>query len=286
MANTKAPKAKHPLDPESESWRKLPWRKLEQHVYRIQKRIFKAESRGKTRTVHTLHKLLMKSRAARMIAVRRVTQDNQGKKTAGVDGVKSVPPRQRLEMVEGIHPKRWKSIKAHPVRRVYIPKPGKAEKRPLGIPVMETRAHQTLVKLALEPAWEAKFEANSYGFRPGRSCHDAIAAIYIHINKRAKYVLDADISGCFDNISHSALVHKLGVYPAMKRVIQTWLKAGVLTGEEFTPTEKGTPQGGCISPLLMNVALHGVETMLAEAFTRKEQQPRLIRYADDLVGAI
>src|SRR6266581_1161401 len=135
MANTKAPKAKHPLDPESESWRKLPWRKLEQHVYRIQKRIFKAESRGKTRTVHKLQKLLMKSRAARMIAVRRVTQDNQGKTTAGVDGVKSVPPRQRLEMVEGIHPKRWKSIKAHPVRRVYIPKPGKAEKRPLGIPI-------------------------------------------------------------------------------------------------------------------------------------------------------
>jgi RNA-directed DNA polymerase len=283
MANTKAPRVKQPLDPESESWRTLPWRKLEQHVYRIQKRIFRAESRGETRTVHKLQKLLMKSRAARLIAVRRVTQDNQGKKTAGIDGVKSVPPKRRLEMAECIHPKQWKSIKAQPVRRIYIPKPGKAEKRPLGIPVMETRAHQTLVKLALEPAWEAKFEVNSYGFRPGRSCHDAIAAIYIQINKGEKYVLDADISGCFDTIRHSALIHKLNTYPAVKRVIQAWLTAGTLTGEDFTPTEKGTPQGGCISPLLMNIALHGMEAFLAEAFTRKEKQPRLIRYADDLV---
>jgi len=176
MTNTKAPRNKPSLDPESESWRKLPWRKFEQHVYRIQKRIFRAEQRGNHRAVHKLQKLLMKSRAARMLAVRRVTQDNQGKKTAGVDGVKSVLPKQRLDMVEQIHPTLWKRLKAQPVRRVYIPKPGKAEKRGLGIPVMKTRAHQALVKLALEPEWEAKFEANSYGFRPGRSCQDAIAA--------------------------------------------------------------------------------------------------------------
>ncbi len=189
MANTKAPKSKQPLTPESESWRMLPWRKFEQHVYRIQKRIFQAEQRGNHRAVHKLQKLLMKSRAARMLAVRRVTQDNQGKKTAGVDGVKSVPPSLRLDMVEQIHPTQWKRLKAQPVRRVYIPKPGKAEKRGLGIPVMKTRAHQALVKLALEPEWEAKFEANSYGFRPGRSGQDAIAAIYIFINQKAKYVL-------------------------------------------------------------------------------------------------
>src|ERR1700730_18644756 len=143
MTDTKAPRVKRklPLDPESESWRKLPWRKFEQHVYRIQKRIFQAEQRGNTRAVQKLQKLLMKSRAARLLAVRRVTQDNQGKKTAGVDGVKAVPPAQRLEMVESIHPKQWKEIKTQPVRRVWIPKPGKREKRPLGIPVMTTRAH-------------------------------------------------------------------------------------------------------------------------------------------------
>src|SRR5690348_13092628 len=129
MAYTKAPKTKPALDPESESWNKLPWRKFEQHVYRIQKRIFKAKQQGKTRAVQKLQKLLMKSRAARLLAVRRVTQDNQGKKTAGVDGVKSVPPSQRLEMVECIHPKHGKRKKSPPVRRIYIPKPGKIEKR-------------------------------------------------------------------------------------------------------------------------------------------------------------
>jgi RNA-directed DNA polymerase len=203
MAQTKAPqgKRKRPLDPASESWNKLPWRKLEQHVYRIQKRIFQAEHRGNTRAVHKLQKLLMKSRAARLVAVRRVTQDNQGKNTAGVDGVKSIKPAQRLVMVECIHPKRWKHAKAPPVRRVYIPKPGKPEKRPLGIPVMETRAQQALVKLALEPEWECKFEPNSYGFRPGRSCHDAIAAIFVIIAHKAKYVLDADLKGAFDHAS-------------------------------------------------------------------------------------
>ena len=137
ITKTKAPriKEKSPLDPESESWRKLPWRKFEQHVYRIQKRIFRAEQRGDQRAVQKLQKLLMKSRAARLLAVRRVTQDNQGKKTAGIDGMKSVKPAGRLAMAEHIHPKHWKQMKAKPVRRVYIPKPGKLEKRPLGIPV-------------------------------------------------------------------------------------------------------------------------------------------------------
>jgi RNA-directed DNA polymerase len=138
MAETKAPRNKSDLDPVSESWRKLPWRKLEQHVYRIQKRIFKAEGRGNEQAVRHLQKLVMKSRAARLIAVRRVTQDNQGKRTAGVDGVKSVHPKQRLVMVEKLHPKEWKRRKAKPVRRVYIPKPGKDEKRPLGIPIVRS----------------------------------------------------------------------------------------------------------------------------------------------------
>jgi len=160
MAKTKAPRNKQALDSESESWRRRPWRKFEQPVYRIQKRIFQAEQRGNPRAVHKLQKRLMKSRAARLLAICRVTQDNQGKKTAGVDGVKSVPPSLRLDMVEQIHPTQWKRLKAQPVRRVSIPKPGKAEKRGLGMPIMQTRVHQALVKLALEPEWEAKFEAN------------------------------------------------------------------------------------------------------------------------------
>ncbi len=183
--------------PTIEDWTQTPWRKLEHSVYRLQKRIYKAQSRGNTKAVHSLQRLLMKSQAARMLAVRRVTQDNQGKKTAGVDGVKSVGPMIRLHFVDRLRAHR--TIVARPVRRVMIPKPGKDEKRPLGIPVMLDRAHQALTKLALEPQWEARFEPNSYGFRPGRSCHDAIGAIFTMIMQQDKYVLDADIKGCFDH---------------------------------------------------------------------------------------
>ena len=201
MANRKAPKAKVKLDPESEAWNEKPWRKLEQHVYRIQKRIYRASQCGETRKVQKLQKLLMKSRAARLLAVRRVTQENQGKKTAGVDGIKSVPLKERPAMAQLIHPKHWKRSKPKPVRRMWIPKPGKAEKRPLGIPTMLERAKQALVKAGLEPEWEAQFEPNSYGFRPGRSCYDAIAAIFNAIRYKPKFVLDADIKGCFDHAS-------------------------------------------------------------------------------------
>jgi RNA-directed DNA polymerase len=270
-------------DQKSVAWNKLPWRKLEQHVYDIQKRIYRASQRGETRKVEKLQKLLMKSRSARLLAVRRVTQDNQGKKTAGIDGVKSVSPNGRFELVERIHPKYWKRDHPNPVRRVWIPKPGKPdEKRPLGIPVLWERAQQALVKLALEPAWEAKFEANSYGFRPGRSCHDAIAAVFLAIRLKPKFVCDADIKGAFDHINHEELLNKLHTYPQIRRLIKGWLKAGVLEKSEFTPTESGTPQGGVISPLLMNIALHGMEQAMAEA-KYKQGKPLLVRYADDFV---
>src|SRR5574340_487109 len=145
----------------SGAWHELPWRKLEQHVYRIQKRIYRASQRGNTRQVERLQKLLLKSEAARLLAVRRVTQDNQGKKTAGVDGIKSVPPKGRFLMVKELHMKHWNNPKnPHPVRRVWIPKPGKKEMRPLGIPTMMERAKQALVKMALEQAWDGVFEPN------------------------------------------------------------------------------------------------------------------------------
>jgi RNA-directed DNA polymerase len=194
-------KPKQPLDPESEAWNKLPWRKLEQHCFRIQKRIYRASQRGNTRAVQKLQKLLMKSEAARLLAVRRVTQDNQGKKTAGIDGVKSLKPKERIVMATDIHPQGWKGQTARPARRVWIPKPGKAEQRPLGIPPMIERCKQALVKMGLEPEWEARFEPNSYGFRPGRSCHDAIGAIFLAIRSKPKFVFDADIKGAFDHAS-------------------------------------------------------------------------------------
>src|SRR5947208_14497304 len=142
MKNRKAPRQGAIPEPASEAWNKLPWRKLEKHTFRIQKRIYRASQQGNVRAVHKLQKLLAKSQAARLVAVRRVTQDNQGKKTAGVDGVKSVPPKQRFDLAERIHPKYWKRGASQPTRRVWIPKPAKDEKRPLGIPTMVTRAHQ------------------------------------------------------------------------------------------------------------------------------------------------
>ncbi|HKF38366.1 MAG TPA: group II intron reverse transcriptase/maturase, partial [Ktedonobacteraceae bacterium] len=268
------------------AWRELPWRKLEQYVYRVQKRIYRASQRGNRRQVEKRQKLLLKSEAARLVAVRRVTQDNQGKKTAGVDGVKSVPPKERLLMVKELHTRRWNNRKKpHPANRVWLPKPGKAEQRPLGIPTMMERAKQALVKMALEPAWEAVFEPNSYGFRPGRSSHDAAEAIFNGSKGKSKFVFDADIKGCFDTIDHEALLKKLSTFPKLTRLIRGWLKAGVLEGQEFTPTEQGTPQGGVISPLLANVALHGMEKVAKEGFGKDHsvEKPILVRYADDFV---
>jgi len=195
MAETEASAAE---TPRIEDWTQTPWRKLEQHVFRLQKRIYRAQARGNTKAVHSLQRLLMKSQAARMLAVRRVTQDNHGKKTAGVDGVKAVGPMIRLLFVERLRTP--EAMKAQPVRRVFIPKPGKPhESRPLGIPVLLDRAHQALAKLALEPQWEARFEPDSDGFRPGRSCHDVIEALFKQVVFAPKYVLDADIKGCFDH---------------------------------------------------------------------------------------
>jgi RNA-directed DNA polymerase len=282
MKDRKAPQARPTADPASETWNRLPWKNLEKHTFRIQKRIYRASQRGNVRAVHTLQKLLTKSEAARLIAVRRVTQDNQGKKTAGVDGVKSVPPKQRFELVKRIHPNDWKRSASPPARRVWIPKPGKTEQRPLGIPTMLTRAQQALGKMALEPEWEARFEPNSYGFRPGRSCQDAIEAILNAIRYKPKCVFDADISGCFDTINHSALLAKLNTSPAMRHIVKLWLKAGVVDMGVFAPTEKGTPQGGVASPVLANIALHGMEQVISTYHTGQEKA-LLVRYADDFV---
>ena len=197
-------------------WKEIPWKKLEKRIYKLQKRIYKASSRGDVKAVRRLQKTLMRSWAAKCLAVRRVSQDNQGKKTAGIDGVKSLTPVQRLKLVNKL---KLSQKKAKPTRRVWIPKPGTEEKRPLGIPTMDDRAKQALAKLALEPEWEARFEPNSYGFRPGRSCQDAVEAIYTAINKKAKYVLDADIAKCFDRINHEALLEKVNTFPTLRRQI-------------------------------------------------------------------
>jgi RNA-directed DNA polymerase len=175
-------------------WNTIRWKKIERVVVKLQPRIYRAQLRGDGKTVRKLQRLLMKSRSAKLLAVRRVTQDNRGKQTAGVDGIKSLPPNKRLELADTLN----LNSQANPVRRVRIPKPGTEETRPLGIPTLHDRALQAVVKLALEPQWEARFEPNSYGFRPGRSAWDAIGALYVLINQKANWVLDADIATCFD----------------------------------------------------------------------------------------
>jgi RNA-directed DNA polymerase len=278
-------------------WNKIPWRKVEVSVFKLQKRIYRASLENNVKQVDRLQKLLLSSTNAKSLAVRRVTQDNQGRKTPGIDGVAKLTQAARLELVE-----RMKICgKSKPVRRIWIPKPGKLEKRPLGIPTMAERAKQALVKIVLEPEWEAKFEPNSYGFRPGRSAHDACQAIYIALSKKQMHILDADISGCFDNINHEALLKKLKTFSLMRRVIKGWLKAGIMENGTFYPSEAGTPQGNVISPLLANIALHGLEddtkqALLQDLMAHQKEKGRgkgskralntlsIIRYSDDFIA--
>ena len=267
----------------SDEWIAINWKNIQKNVYRLQTRIFKAKRRGDTKQVRRLQKLMIKSRSAKLLAVRRVTQDNAGKKTAGVDGIKSLSPKQRLELANNL----YLTGKSKPTRRVMIPKPGtKDEKRPLGIPCMIDRARQALAKLVLEPEWEAVFEPNTFGFRPGRGVHDAIEAIFLRIRYKAKYVLESDIQKCFDKINHQALLNKLNTFPLLRRQIKAWLKAGAVEDGKLNPTNEGTPQGGVISPVLTSIALHGLETAIRNCISpRKDKQSELTIaiYADDLV---
>jgi group II intron reverse transcriptase/maturase len=271
--------------PKTANKARLPWSALELQVVRMQKQIAQACQRGDRQAVHNLQQRLMESEAARLLAVHRVTEENQGKHTAGVDGIKSLTHQERLAMASTIHPKNWNHQPPMPVRRVWVPKPGTTEQRPLAVLSMIDRCKQALVKLALEPEWEVKFELHSYAFRPGRGTHDAIAAILVAIERHPCFVFDADIEGAFDHINHAVVLEKLQAAPAIRRTIHAWLTAGVMDGEVYSASETGIAQGGVLSPLLMNVALHGMEEVVRGGSGNGDvrEQPLLIRYADDFV---
>src|SRR5713226_2289832 len=268
-------------------WDFVNWRKAGRIVANLRQRIFRAARANDHRKVRSLQKLMLRSRSNILMSVRRVTQGNAGRNTPGVDKVlvkTSAARGQLMDQLSAFQP--WRT---RPVRRVYIPKKSDSSKRrPLGIPTMIDRSLQAMVKNALEPAWESRFEGSSYGFRPGRNAHDAIEKIYRLScpNKRKKWIVDADIKGAFDNISHDFLLKALGDVPG-KALIRQWLKAGYLEDGRYHDTPTGTPQGGVISPLLLNVALHGMEAALGVTFNNRGQidgsKRAVVRYADDFV---
>lgn len=254
----------------SQSWKNLPWKKFQKRVFNIQKRIYKAVQAGNIRRAKQLQKLLIRSRAARFIATRQIIQLNNGRKTAGIDGLtqKHYHFEKRLKLVETINQKRWEHSN---VRQIKIPKKN-GEYRRLGIPTIQDRVWQCLIKMALEPAHEATFHERSYGFRPGRSTHDCQKMIFNNLNSGnrgdEKRILSLDIKSCFDKISHSSILKRVICPHYVKENLHRCLNKGSYV--EFP--EMGTPQGGPISPLLANIALNGIESI-----------HRCVRYADDMV---
>ncbi len=273
-------------------WQDVDWRQVHDDVRRLRQRIFTATQAGDTRRVRSLQRLMLRSRANALASVRRVTEINAGRETAGIDGEIVVLAQDKAELAAWVQ-RRGAPWTPRPVKRVYIAK-SNGKRRPLGIPVIADRCLQALAVNALEPEWEARFEPRSYGLRPGRGCQDAITAIYWTVcgkSPKRLWVLDADLEAAFDRLDHDHVVASLGGFPG-KELIEQWLTAGVIERGRFTSTEQGVPQGGVISPLLLNVALHGMESAAGVRYQMTGPQglrtepgcPVVIRYADDLAA--
>ena len=264
---------------DSESWKNLPWKKFRKDLFRLQKRVYKAVREGDTAKARSLQKLIMRSRAARFLAIRQVTQLNNGKKTAGIDGKLALSFKERFELEQKLKTQvtNWKH---QGLRSIPIPKKD-GSKRILKVPTINDRAWQCLAKFALEPAHESTFHAQSYGFRPGRSAYDAQKTLFNNLRSSSKgyqkRVIELDIKKCFDRISHSSIMQRLIAPTAIKQGIYRCLKAGV--NPEFP--EQGTCQGGVVSPLLANIALNGIEK-IGEYRQSGKTVSKCVRYADDM----
>jgi RNA-directed DNA polymerase len=248
-----------------QKWNNIIWRKVTKAVTRVQARIVKAVQSGDKKKIRDIMRLLARSKAAKLMAVRRVTS-NRGKRTAGVDNVKLNTPAKKWQAAWQLNQKDYES---KPLRRIYIPKKN-GKKRPLGIPAMGDRCEQALEHSALDPAAETKADNCSYGFRKKRSVHDAIEACHnaLRLKGSPKWILEGDIKGCFDNINHDWMLNSI---PICRNKLKSWLKSGYMEKGVFNPTENGTPQGGIISPTLANIALDGLEKLLKECFKRQQK---------------
>jgi len=268
----------------SESWKNLNWKKFQRTLFRLQRRVYKAVQVGDKRKARSLQKLILKSQAAKLLAIRQVTQLNSGKKTAGIDGKASLTFEERFAVAHelGKHQSNWKH---QGLREIPIPKKD-GNTRMLKVPTIADRAWQCLAKFALEPAHEATFHPRSYGFRTGRSAHDAQKYLYDNLNSRRggskKRVIELDIEKCFDRINHSAIMDNLIAPSGLKLGIFRCLKAGTNVGFP----DQGTPQGGVVSPLLANIALNGIESIYKYKDPKGREKEPSIRYADDMVIVI
>lgn len=239
------------------SWKDIQWSIIEEKVFRLQLRIYKAAANQELEKMYKLQKLLVSSQSAKYLSVRKVTQDNAGKNTPGVNKKVINSPEERFKLANQL----TLNKNSLPIRRTYISK-ADGSQQSLGIPTIEDHVKQMLAYLALCPQWEAQFEASSYGSRPGRSVLDAVEAIFLGIAKKPKWVLEVNISKCFQLRNHQYLLDKCNTFPEMRKQIRAWLKAGILDEEEYALPEMGTPQGGVILPLLSNIALHGLRDSL------------------------
>ena len=282
-----------PAKPDTIDWKNIKWYKVNRHVDSLQKRIYRASKNNDKKKVRDLQRQLMRSNSCLLKAINRVTKENKGRFTPGIDGFKATSDRARVKLFDMMKNEKMKLHKPKPAFRKYIPKKN-GKLRSLGIPTIKDRIYQEIIRMALEPEWEAKFEPTSYGFRPKRRAHDAMERIFYNVkNGNWCWVFEGDFKSCFDTLDHNFILKQIEGFPYVN-VVEKFLKAGYVDNNVFFRTKIGTPQGGLLSPLLANIALTGMEDCLGISYnklTRKNGSTtynakgnyRMTRYADDFV---